>query len=157
MINKVPQTTLNKILEDIKNDEIQKIVVGAVILIEKDSPLLLKRKSDDFMGGLIELPSGTLEPHEDIISGLIREIKEETNCDVVSYTLKTKQTILFSDFTPEYGQTGVLQHTGTLFDVTVSGTPTTEADGLDSNGALWIDTAQLSAQNATPFLLIASQ
>jgi len=84
MINKVPQTTLNKILEDIKNDEIQKIVVGAVILIEKDSPLLLKRKSDDFMGGLIELPSGTLEPNEDIISGLIREIKEETNLNTNS-------------------------------------------------------------------------
>ena len=130
---------------------------GIYEIIKQNNQILVIKKARGPYTGLFDLPGGSPEPNETPEETLIREIKEETNCDVVSYTLKTKQTILFSDFTPEYGQTGVLQHTGTLFDVTISGTPTTEADGLDSNGALWIDTAQLSAQNATPFLLIASQ
>ena len=36
------------------------------------------------MGELVELPSGTLEPNEDILIGLKREIKEETNLDIKS-------------------------------------------------------------------------
>lgn len=130
---------------------------GIYGIIKQNNQILVIKKARGPYTGLFDLPEGSPEPNETPEETLIREIKEETNCDVVSYTLKTKQTILFSDFTPEYGQTGVLQHTGTLFDVTVSGTPTTEADGLDSNGALWIDMSLLSPQNATPFLLTACQ
>ena len=84
MINNISEDIVNKLLEDIKTDKIQKIVLGAVILIENNSPLLLKRTQNDFMGGLVELPSGTLEPQEDMIMGLIREVKEETGLDIKS-------------------------------------------------------------------------
>ena len=53
MINSKIQNQLNKILKTIKEEHIQKIVVGAVIFLKPKSVLLLKRKSNDFMGGLI--------------------------------------------------------------------------------------------------------
>jgi energy-coupling factor transport system ATP-binding protein len=42
-------------------------------------------------------------------------------------------------------------------EITVKGEPQTTGDGLDSNGALWIDIKDLSAENATPFALIAAK
>ena len=63
-------------------------------------------------------------------------------------------TIFFSQFTNASHETGCLQHTGILFDVQVSGTPMTKGDGLDSNGAIWVDIDTLTTENATPFALI---
>lgn len=82
--NKINKNLLDNILHQLRQDNIQKTVVGAVIFIDEKTPLLLKRKSDDFMGGLVELPSGTLENNEFLIDSLIREIKEETNLDIKS-------------------------------------------------------------------------
>ena len=73
-----------KTLEDgIKWDGIQKVVVGAVVR-RGDLVLLLKRRPDDFMGGLVELPSGTVDPEEKIIEALKREVQEETGLKVES-------------------------------------------------------------------------
>ena len=65
-----------------------------------------------------------------------------------------EKTIFFSSFTKASGETGCLQHTGILFNVKVAGNPTTQGDGLDSNGAEWVDIDSLSCENATPFVLI---
>lgn len=70
-----------------KRDGIVKNVVGAIIVNEQGKILVMSRKSDDFMGGIDELPSGNMEKGEDITTALAREIKEETNCDM--------QTILY--------------------------------------------------------------
>ncbi len=68
---------IHELLEKCKEDQIQKIVVGAII--SKDSNiLLLERPEDDFMGGIFELPSGNVEQGEEIIPALKREIIEET-------------------------------------------------------------------------------
>ena len=71
-----------------KDDGIEKIVVGAVITNDNDEILLMKRKEDDFMGGIFEIPGGNAEDGEGIYEVLEREIKEETNFDlkrVISY------------------------------------------------------------------------
>lgn len=44
----------------------------------------MSRKTDDFMGGIDELPSGNMEQGENIYEALVREVKEETNIDVVN-------------------------------------------------------------------------
>lgn len=71
-----------------KADGIERLVVGAIITNEKGEIFLAKRKADDFMGGIYEIPGGNAKKGESILDTLIREIKEETNLDikkVVSY------------------------------------------------------------------------
>lgn len=67
-----------------EQEGIVKNVVGAIILNEKSQVLIMSRKTDDFMGGIDELPSGNMEQGENIYESLIREVKEETNLDVVN-------------------------------------------------------------------------
>lgn len=64
-----------------KQDEIVKRVAGAIITNVVGKILLLQRPLDDFMGGILELPSGNVEAGEAINQGLVREVKEETNLD----------------------------------------------------------------------------
>ena len=69
---------------------------------------MLKRSSNDFLGGLDELPSGKVEKGERLYEALIREIKEETNLKVIEpvkryichfdYTGKSKSGILTRQF-----------------------------------------------------------
>lgn len=70
-----------------EQEGIVKNVVGAIILNEKNEVLIMSRKTDDFMGGIDELPSGNMEQGENIYDSLIREVKEETNLDVVNVKL----------------------------------------------------------------------
>lgn len=74
-----------QLMNDAKKDEITKIVVGGIITKKTDDGLkylILTRKSNDFMGGIKELPSGNMEQRETIGEALLREIKEETGLDV---------------------------------------------------------------------------
>jgi 8-oxo-dGTP diphosphatase len=66
-----------------KVEGVQQFVVGAVVS-RGDTVLLLKRPSDDFMGGIYELPSGKVEPDEELVEALVREVKEESGLDISS-------------------------------------------------------------------------
>lgn len=63
-------------------DGIERFVVGAIITNENGDIFLAKRKKDDFMGGIYEIPGGNARKGENIYDTLIREIKEETNLDI---------------------------------------------------------------------------
>ena len=128
--------------------------LGIYGIIRRNNQILVIRKARGPYTGLYDLPGGSPEAGETPEQTVIREIKEETNCDVISYKPLSKKTIFFSNFTKESEKTGCLQHTGVLFNIEVSGEPTTLGDGLDSNGAEWVDIDSLSCQNATPFVLI---
>jgi 8-oxo-dGTP diphosphatase len=71
-----------------KNDGIDRLVVGAIILNPEGHFLVLERVSTDFMGGIEELPSGKVEYGENLGTALTREVKEETNLqinDIICY------------------------------------------------------------------------
>lgn len=58
---------------------IRKLVAGALIHDDHGQVLVLRRSpTDDFMAGIEELPSGGVEPGEDLLAGLARELEEET-------------------------------------------------------------------------------
>jgi len=84
MIDKIDDNTIKDLLDKLKIDKIKKLVVGGVIFHSNNKFLLLKRVSDDFMGDLVELPSGTVDEGETVLEALQREIKEETSLDIKS-------------------------------------------------------------------------
>ena len=57
-----------------------KIIVGGII--EKEGKILLVQEKQERCYGKWNLPAGHLDPNESIMQGAIREIKEETGCDV---------------------------------------------------------------------------
>ena len=56
------------------------IIVGGIV--EKDGKILMVQEKKKFCYGKWNIPAGHLDPNETIIEGAIREIKEETGCDV---------------------------------------------------------------------------
>ena len=133
--------------------DVTKFHKGVYGIIKKDNRILVIKKARGPYTGLYDSHGGSPEPGETPELTLIREVKEETNCDVVDYVFLEEKTIIFSDFTPQSGKTGVLQHTGILFQANVTGKPTKQGDGLDSKGAVWICVDDLNSKNATPFVL----
>lgn len=79
----IETTLLEQLTREADRDEVQQLVVGAVVQ-HGGKILLLQRPADDFMGGIWELPSGKVDPGESIDQALIREIKEETGLDVTA-------------------------------------------------------------------------
>lgn len=80
---KVSKSTLQGIKEAIIQSGIQKVVVGSIVFDKYGRVLLLERASDEFKGGLTELPSGKMEESEDLLDGLVRELKEETGLKAI--------------------------------------------------------------------------
>ncbi|MBF6340654.1 NUDIX domain-containing protein [Nocardia abscessus] len=81
----IETTLLEKLTREADRDEVQQLVVGAVVQ-HGGRVLLLQRPADDFMGGIWELPSGKVDPGEAIDQALIREVKEETGLEVTAIT-----------------------------------------------------------------------
>lgn len=78
-----------KLKKAAQKDGIEKMVVGVVLMHERQV-LLLKRATSDFMPGLVELPSGGVEENETLAEALMREVFEETHLvlsppDIKSY------------------------------------------------------------------------
>ena len=128
-------------------------VYGSVI---RDDKILLIKKARGPYTGLYDLPGGSQEKDEEYLQTLKREIAEETGCEVIRAENERYKSVIFADFTLQSGEKGVLQHNAILYDVEISGAPQTTGDGLDSNGAVWVDIDDLTAENATPYALIAA-
>ena len=56
------------------------IIVGGIV--EKEGKILMVQEKKKFCYGKWNIPAGHLDPNETIIEGAIREIREETGCEV---------------------------------------------------------------------------
>ena len=83
MQSNIDPTIIQQLLVDAEKAGVQKLVVGAVICINNKF-LLIERVLSDFMGGFVEIPSGTVETGEDLLPALAREVQEETGLVVIS-------------------------------------------------------------------------
>jgi 8-oxo-dGTP diphosphatase len=81
----IDSALLTELTDTATTEGVQQFVVGAVV-VQNGRVLLLKRPSDDFMGGIYELPSGKVEPGEGLAEALVRETQEETGLVVSGIT-----------------------------------------------------------------------
>lgn len=123
---------------------------GIYAAIRRNDTLLVIRKARGPYTGMYDLPGGSPEQNEMPEQTLVREVLEETGCIVTGYTNLGEVEAHFH-YQME-AQPGHLHHKGILFTVSIEGEPTTEADGHDSNGCVWMPVNQLTAANATPFV-----
>lgn len=81
-----------------KESEIKmELIVGGII--EKDGKVLLVQESKPKCYGKWNIPAGHLEPNETIMEGAIREIKEETGCDVCITGVLSIENLLYDSNT----------------------------------------------------------
>ena len=140
----------------IRNPLVTNTHFGVYGVIRNGERVLLIKKARGPYTGLYDLPGGGQEKGETFEQTLCREIMEKTGCEVTSFQNKRYKKIIFSDFTKDSGETGVLQHHAVIYDVKISGQPMCNGDGRDSNGAIWMNIDELSSENATPYALIAT-
>lgn len=128
--------------------------VYALILHPENGDILLIRKALGCYTGLYDLPGGTMEAHELLEETLRREVLEETGCTVI--TARQLETLCVRYPHNKNGRDTVLRHTGCVYLAEVSGTPRESSDGTDdSNGCVWVPQAEITRENAAPFVLMA--
>ncbi len=66
-----------KLMDAAVRDRIVSYVVG-VVLRQESRILLLKRREDDYLPNMWEIPGGHVDPGETLVSALDRELLEET-------------------------------------------------------------------------------
>ena len=125
--------------------------------IGDDGKVLLVRKKRGPYKGRYDLPGGKQEPPETEIETLWREISEETGCTLTHYEFIKESVVLFADFVEDDGRPGLLKHTGSIYRCKVSGSPRHDISDQDSDGALWVDKAQLNKKNSTPFVIMCTE
>ncbi|MCS0635054.1 NUDIX domain-containing protein [Streptomyces sp. LP05-1] len=72
---------LARLIDEARADGITGLVAGAVVT-DADRVLLLRRRADDFLGGMWEVPSGKVEAGETLVEALHRETTEETGLTI---------------------------------------------------------------------------
>ena len=74
-------------VEEARRDGIRQYGVSAIIS-NGEKVLLVRRRKDDFLGGIYEFPGGIIEVGEGMTDALIREVREETGltvCEIGKY------------------------------------------------------------------------
>ena len=140
----------------VRNPNVTKTHFGVYGAVIRSGKILVIKKTRGPYTGLYDLPGGSQKKGENYPDTLIREMKEETGCEVTKYENERYKSIIFSDFTAESKESGVLQHNAVLYDAQIEGELQTCGDGRDSGGAVWINIDELTSQNATPYVLIAA-
>lgn len=107
--------------------------------------LLLRRRPDDFLGGLWELPSGGVEPGERLVDALCREVLEETGLTVTGVTGHAGSF--------DYASRSGLRTRQFTFAVTVGATGPVAL--TEHDGSAWADRGDLPAVSDETCALLA--
>jgi 8-oxo-dGTP diphosphatase len=89
----------DNLIKSARQDGISRFGVWTIISDDK-KVLLVRRRKDDFLGGIYEFPGGTLEVGEGLTEALSREIKEETGLTIS----KVGRYLGFFDYDSEKGE-----------------------------------------------------
>ena len=96
---------LENLILQAKLDNIARIGVSAVIA-RGSRVLLLRRESDDFLGGIYEFPGGEVEKNESLNDAPHREVEEETGFEVTA----VKNYLGSFDYDSEKGRSRVFNY-----------------------------------------------
>ena len=141
----------------IKSPKITKTLFGVYGIIIKNGMILLVKKDCGPYAGLYDLPGGSQKEGENYSDTLKRVIMEEIGHNVTNAENERFKSIIFSDFTIQSGESGILQHNAVLYNVEISGgAGMTTDNNLSPAGAIWVDIEKLTEDNATPYVLIAA-
>lgn len=127
-------------------------VYGLVLNKAQDEILLIKKMRGPYTG-MFDLPGGSPEIDETLEQTLVREILEETACEVIHYQQLGAVSSIFEY--QEDSQQKVLRHLGVLYQADVIGTPRIDGDGEDAGGCTWFKISDLANKNTTPFVQMA--
>jgi len=125
--------------------------VGAYGILIKDNKIALIKKARGGYKGKYDLPGGGIEHDETPMEALHRELMEEIGGSVLEAALLDTTSVTFQ-WQMEENLIENLHHIGILYTVKIAeDNLKEEADGLDSDGAVWMDIEKLREEEVSPF------
>ncbi len=133
-------------------ETIVKTRICAYAVIIKEGKIALMKKAGGAYKGKYDLPGGEIKHNETPVETLKRGLMEEIGCTMRELILFDATSVTFKWQTEENVMED-LHHIGLLYIVKIKENDIKkEADGLDSDGAAWIDIDTLTEDKVTPFV-----
>lgn len=126
--------------------------IGAYGLIILNDEIVLIKKRNGAYKGKLDLPGGGIEHSETPEECVKREIKEETNLDVLDSKLLDVFSVRVEWSYKEYEEN--LHHIGIIYLIKSKGIPSELGDDKDSLGSSWYKISNLKKENLSPFTIM---
>ncbi len=125
--------------------------LGVYGVVVKGDKVLLIKKSRGAYTLKYDLPGGSIEHGEKPIDTLKREILEETGMKVKNCKIIDANSVVVDWDNPYLNVTEHMHHIGIIYDVEVEdGDIKSDADGLDSLGAVWCPLNDIEKDDVSP-------
>ena len=125
--------------------------LGVYGVIVKNDKVLLVKKSRGAYTGQYDLPGGSIEHGEKPVETLKREIMEEVGVKVKNYRIMDANSVVVDWDNPYINEREHMHHIGIIYDVEIEdGNIKTDADGLDSLGAVWYPLSNIKKEDVSP-------
>lgn len=127
---------MDKLINQVQASKVIQVAVGIIFNLE--GQVLVAKRPDHWLGGgFWEFPGGKIEPNEDSITALKRELREEVGIAV-------EDCIPLISVTYEYPERTIILHAWQVE------TFTGKATGLEGQEIRWLDPKSLDSLNMLP-------